>query len=203
MSELRRTKSGLSRDPAQRAVQLYIVAFMGCAVVALLALSVPLLKDAADSSTGDSPRSTVGHVELRAWFGVAAAVISLALPWVTWRHRSSITRVRSVRGTFLTAAVVTMVVPLPGMLFWYRTGLVASAVGVVALVVALAIPRVPAAERTAPEDWRGVNTGRSDDPEHWITRSSWVDHPIRSTFLVLIVVFLAVAVFAGVAMAFM
>ena len=203
VSELRRTKSGLSRDASQRAVQLYIVAFMGCAIVALLVLAVPLLKEivATDPSGDNAPRNTVGHVALRSGFGIAAAVISVALPVLTWRFRQAITHVATVRGTYLTAAVVTLLAPVPGMLFWARTGLVASLMGLVALVLALAIRRVPAADQVTPSDFRGIATGREDDPEHWVTRSGWVDHPVRSVVLVILAVFVLMAVFAGIAMA--
>ncbi len=176
---------------------------MGCALVALLVLAVPLLKEiaATDPSGDGAPGNTVGHVALRSGFGIAASVISVALPVLTWRFRQAITQVVTVRGTYVTAAVVTMIVPVPGMLFWARTGLLACAMGLVALVLALAIPRVPAADQVAPSDFRGIATGREDDPEHWVTRSSWVDHPVRSVGLVILAVFVLLAVFAAIAMA--
>jgi hypothetical protein len=154
--------SRLSRDPAQRAVQVYIVAFMGVALVSVLALAVPALREVLSDPSGQNGPHAVGHVALRLPFGIAAALVSLRLPWVTWQHRGSITRVLGVRGTYVAAAAVTIVVPVPWILFWTEAGLGASAVGLVSLVIALAVRRVPRAQRAAPVDVLGLPYPRGE-----------------------------------------
>lgn len=195
---MRRTRSGLSRDPFQRAVQLYIAAFLGWLVVGLLVIAVPLIAEAARTDPGSSGHASVGHDGLRSGLGVVAVVISLALPVITWVFRDAVSHVRTVRGTYASAAVVTLLAPVPGLLVWQRVGLIASAVGLVSLVLAIALPRTAPERQVDPSDWRGVATGRAEDPEHWITRATFLDHPVRNVVLLLCLIGGGIAALFGV-----
>ncbi|GAB2748508.1 hypothetical protein [Nocardioides pakistanensis] len=148
----------LSHLDAERDLQKYIVLFLGWAGIALLILGVAAIGFELQEVSGDA-EGPGEWVPLRAAMGAVAVLISLRLPLLVRRHRDDISRINGLKGQYLTAAVVTAVLPVPGSAFFWWAALPASAVGLVSLVLAARVPKIPVEEMTETIDYR--------NPEAW------------------------------------
>lgn len=148
----------LSHLQAERDLQKYVIAFLGWAGLAVLALGVAatVLELQSISGDGDGPGQ---WVPFRAAMGAVASLISLRLPMLVRRHSSDISRIHGLKGQYLTASVVTAVLPVPGAAFYWWAALPATVVGLVALALVARIEKVPAEEMTESIDHR--------NPEAW------------------------------------
>lgn len=148
----------LSQLDAERDLQKYIIVFLGWAGIALLVLGGAAIGFELREVSGDADRPGQ-WVPLRAAMGAVAVLISLRLPLLARRHRAGISQINGLKGQYLTAAVVTAVLPLPGSAFFWWAALPASAVGLVSLVLVARVRKVPVEEMTDTIDYR--------NPEAW------------------------------------
>ena len=150
----------LSQLDAERDLQKYILVFLGWAGIALLVLGVAAVAFELQAVSGDAARPGQ-WVPFRGAMGVVAVLISLRLPLLVHRHRSGISQIHGLKGQYLTAAVVTAILPVPGSAFFWWAALPASAVGLVSLVLIARVRKVPAEEMAEaidylnPEAWEG------------------------------------------------
>lgn len=148
----------LSHLDAERDLQKYIIVFLGWAGIALLILGVAGIAFELQEVSGDAD-GPGQWVPFRAAMGVVAVLISLRLPLLVRRHRVGISQIHGLKGQYLTAAVVTAVLPVPGSAFFWWAALPASAVGLVSLILVARVRRVPVEEMTETIDYR--------NPEAW------------------------------------
>ncbi len=149
----------LSHLEGERDLQKYVIAFLGWFVVAVLAVGgAGVVVGLAEPGEGPGE-----WVPVRAAMGAVASVVSLRLPWLVRRHVDGIGRIRRLKGQYLTAALLTAVLPVPAAAFYWWAGLPATVVGLVSVVLVARVRRVPVEEMTETIDHR--------EPEAWAGRS--------------------------------
>lgn len=132
----------LSRHPAERALQRYILAFVGWLLLAVVVLGTAgFVALGTEEGVGD-------WVPARAGFGTVFSLISLWLPVLVRRHSGDISRIHGLKGQYLGASAVTALVPAAAVSFMWWASLPATLVGLVSLVMAARVAKLPAEQMT-------------------------------------------------------
>ncbi len=145
----------LSKLPAERQLQTYILVMVGLMLAALL---VAPFVAVGVQHLFDLEAMDQRKVPMRAVMGILLALAGLRLPLLVSRHAEAIRTVSGMRFQYLMACAVTVFLGALFMLFWF-TGLAASLVGLVTVLLVLRQHPVPEAEMTEQIDYR--------DPENW------------------------------------
>ena len=143
----------LSHHRGERALQKYVVTLLGWVVVAI-ALAPSIL----DNPSGSEESRPVGLVGLRAGLGVVVSLLRLWLAALVQGNRDEIAGAAGLKRQYLTACMVTAVVGVLVIFFWW-TGLAATAVGLVSRVLVAGIRTVSREQMTEQVDY--------DRPESW------------------------------------
>jgi len=181
----------LSHLPGERDLQRYILLALGCLLVGVLAVAVGITPDLLRDPSGSSGDRPLGLVPLRASLGVVISLISLQLPVLVLRHSESIRTIAGLKRQYVTAGVVTAVLGVVVIFFWW-TGLGATVVGLVSVLLAARVSTIPAAEMTEQID--------HDNPEAWTDASPslMVRRPLLVFILAVVSAIVLVVVLVGV-----
>lgn len=172
----------LSPLPAERAVQIYILAAMGWLLVSI-AVVVPTVY--ADATAGDE----LGGTGIRGALGVVMSLIALALPAIVLKHRDDLPRVYGLRSRFVLAAVVTVFVCVAGVVWFWWTALPGVVFAILALGLTLSRPAAGADAEQRLDYYEADAWATSSGREHLMTR-----RPALFWFLVLTGTLVAVVV---------
>jgi hypothetical protein len=154
----------LSQIPGERELQQYVLLAIGWLIVGVLVVFAARLPELLDDPSGSESDQQFGLVPLRAGLGAVMSLISLRLLQLARRHDAAIRRVLGLRRQYVTAAVVTMVLGVAAIFFWWAA-LPATFVGLITLVLVGRIRTVPAEQMTEKIDhrdaeaWRGGRLG--------------------------------------------
>lgn len=180
----------LSHLSGERDLQRYILLAVGWLLVGVIAVAVAVAPDLLRDPSGSSGERQSGLVPLRASLGVVMSLISLLLPVLVLRHTESLRTIHGLKRQYVTAGVVTAVLGVVVVFFWW-TALGATVVGLVSVLLAARVSTVPAAEMTEQIDYH--------DPEAWGDSSSLlVRRPLLVFLLSVMSSILVVAVLVGV-----
>lgn len=173
----------LSPLPAERAVQIYILAAMGWLLISIAVVVPTVYADAGDE---------LGGTGIRAALGVVMSLIALALPVIVLKHRDDLPRVYGLRGRFVLAALVTAFVCVAGAVWFWWTALPGVVLALLALGLTLARPAAGADAEQRLDYYEADAWATSSGREHLMTR-----RPVLFWFLILTGTLVAVVVLVG------
>lgn len=185
--------SRLSGVPAQRDLQVYVLAWAGWLIVGVVVVAAVLVPGAGtDGSPAEGRALAVGPLQLG--LGAVFALIGLRLPMLVVRHRREALRtVEGLRGQYVAAGLLTGLLSAPAYLFFWWFGPAVAVLAVVSALVAMTVQPDP--EATAAAEPMLVRQGEENRGERWMAR-----HPVLFVVLLVGVPFLLVGVVIAVGM---
>ncbi len=187
----------LSHLHGERDLQVQVVATVVWTILSVLVVAGLLFATMDPSATDTTHDGDAGSVPIgaRLGLGVVFALVAARLPVLVVRHREQVATVQGLRRQYVTAAVVTAVLALPGFLLWSWLSPVGALLGLVALALALRVTTVPETEMTERIDYA--------DPEAWQDSSSTLLDARPVVFWLLVVGLPIVLVFGIAVVAFL
>lgn len=180
----------LSHIPSEAQLQRQMLAMIGWLILAVLVVGAfAIAHTGAGRSIEDDPPA--GLLPARIGLGVVFGLLSLRLPVLVRRNAPDLARVAGLKRQYVTGAVVTTVLGTVFIFFWWP-GLLATAAGLLALVLAARVRTIPVEQMAEQVDY--------DDPEAWRATGPLADRPnLRFALAILVGILLGMVTIAAVA----